>query len=634
MRPADRGEYMCGIAGFCNWKENPEENIERMKQRMLHRGPDAGGTWFSEDRSLVFGHRRLSILDLSPLGAQPMTSHSGRYTICYNGEIYNYKEVADRLLAGEKTAAFRGGSDTEVLLEALEHYGVKEGIRLCKGMFAIALYDRQEETLYLLRDRVGEKPLYYGFVGDSFVFASDIGSIVSLQGFANPVNRQVLGLYMAYGYIPAPYTIYENIYKLEPGFVLTCRKPFRAFRKEPYWSMKDVALAGEKDLFTGSEEEAAKELERLLRRAIGGQMRSDVPLGAFLSAGIDSTTIVSLMQDMSEKKVRTFTVGMEDAAYDEAVAAKEIAAHLGTEHTEIYISDQDAKAVIPGLSAMYGEPFGDSSQIPTYLVSKLTREHVTVSLSGDAGDELFCGYLSYRSADRIWNKIKGIPYPLRKAAGAAAMALPVDLGQVRTYQARLLQAKSMEDVHALSFFEELLAGQICLDQTLLPCGYSEYTRGLLQEERSNLMLMDMLMYLPDDILVKVDRAGMAVSLETRIPLLDRDVVEFAWRLPIDYKEKDGITKRVSRRILYQYVPRELVERPKKGFSIPIAKWLKEPGLKEWAQTLLDEKRIREQGFFDAAVVAKIWSDYLERDIWRPQIWYLLQFEEWWLDHAV
>lgn len=627
---------MCGIAGLCNWKKDPEENIERMKQRMLHRGPDAGGTWRSPDGNVLFGHRRLSILDLSEAGAQPMTTPDGRFTICYNGEIYNYQEVAERLLKEGRVRAFTGTSDTEVLLAALAQYGVEEGIRLCKGMFAAALYDAQDKCLYLLRDRAGEKPLYYGFVNGSFVFASDIGSIAALEGFANPIDRRVLPLYLAYGYIPAPYTIWQDVYKLEPGRILTLRPPYdkNSLTQRSYWDMREVAAAGERSLFNGSEEEASAELERLLREAIRGQMRSDVPLGAFLSAGVDSPVIVALMQDMSRAKVHTFTIGMEESGYDEAAAAGEIARRLGTDHTQLYISKEDAKAVIPGISGMYGEPFADSSQIPTYLVSKLTRQHVTVSLSGDAGDELFCGYRSYESAERIWNKIGRIPRPLRLAAGAAAGALPFSLGQVRDYQARLLRQKSIERVHELSNFEDPLAAKLSAGSSLLPHANRDYPDGLLRKGLSNLMLMDLLQYLPDDILVKVDRAGMAVSLETRIPFLDRDVMEFAWRLPLSYKRRDGVSKRVTRDILYRYVPRELLERPKKGFSIPISQWLQEPDLREWAQSLLEPARLREQGFFPLQTVERLWKDYTEKGIWRVQIWYLLMFEEWYLAHAV
>ena len=374
---------MCGIAGFCNGEFDWRRNIERMNERMYHRGPDASGIWASEDERVVFGHRRLSVVDLTPGGAQPMKSNNNRYIIAYNGEIYNYQDLKEKLIREKKVTAFRGTSDTEVLLEAVSAYGLEETLRMSKGMFAIALYDQRERVLYLVRDRIGEKPLYYGFVGKTFVFASDLNSIACLDTFHNPINRGILDTYFRYGYIPAPYSVYENIYKLEPGKILKIQAPFQDFEITAYWSVKDTALYGQEHPFRGSEQEAAEELERLLKCAIRGQMVADVPVGAFLSAGIDSSTIVSLMQSLSERKVRSFTIGMCEKDYNEAEIARKIAAHLGTEHTELYITEEDAKRVIPRLGTMFGEPFADSSQIPTCLVSKLTREHVTVSLSGD-----------------------------------------------------------------------------------------------------------------------------------------------------------------------------------------------------------------------------------------------------------
>jgi len=631
---------MCGIAGFCNFKGDKQKNIERMKQRIYHRGPDAGGSYFSEDGQVVLGHRRLSIIDLSESGSQPMTSHSGRYVISYNGEIYNYKQVREKLLKDKKVNNFRGSSDTEVLLEALEAYGVKEGISLCKGMFAIALYDKKEQVLYLIRDRIGEKPLYYGQVGESFVFASDVGAVAELEGFRNPINRKVLGIYFVHGYIPAPYSIYENIYKLEPGTILKLRLPFKGLKQaecEAYWSVKEAARKGQENPFKGTGKEAADELERLLKEAISGQMAADVPVGAFLSAGIDSSTIVALMQSLNKGRVKSFTIGMEEKEYNEAVYAGEIARHLGTEHTELYITDEDARAVIPKLAGIFGEPFGDSSQIPTYLVSKMTREHVTVSLSGDGGDELFCGYTSYPSVERIWNKMKGIPYFIRKPCSELVVHSPLAKKPIYRIKGKLLGAKGPSDLYICSLETDPLAGRISLSKEICSYKYSQYDPGFLKETNHNIMLMDMLMYHPDDILVKVDRAAMAVSLETRVPMLDKDVVEFAWSLPIDYKRewengKAGHTgfcgKKVLRDVLYRYVPREMMERPKKGFSIPIERWLLQPGLREWAEGLLDRKKLKEQGILDSDVVRRIWSDFTDRGEWRIQIWYLLMFQQW------
>lgn len=628
---------MCGIAGFCNLKGDKEKNIERMKERMYHRGPDAGGNYFSEDGSITLGHRRLSIFDLSENGAQPMISHSGRYVISYNGEIYNYKKIARRLMNERKVTAFRGSSDTEVLLEAFEAYGVKEAISLCKGMFAIALYDKKEQTLYLLRDRIGEKPLYYGLVGEGFAFASDIGSIAVLEGFKNPVNRAVLDLYFIHGYIPAPYSVYENIYKLEAGAILKVKLPFRGMENvemERYWSIKETARRGQENLFQGSEKEAADELERLLKESVREQMAADVPVGAFLSAGIDSSTVVALMQSLHKGKVKSFTIGMDEKDYNEAVYAKEIARHLGTDHTELYITEEDAKAVIPMLSGMFGEPFADSSQIPTYLVSRMTREHVTVSLSGDGGDELFCGYTSYSSVERIWNKMKNIPYFIRKPCSELVIHSPLARKPIYRIKGKLLGAKGPSDLYICSYETDPLTKKISLDSKGCSYKYSEYDPGFLKETNHNIMLMDMLMYHPDDILVKVDRAAMAVSLETRVPMLDRDVVEFAWTLPVEYEREGKTGKKVLRDVLYRYVPKEMMERPKKGFSIPIDKWLRQPFLRGWAESLIDRKTLEQQGILNADVVWKIWEDFIDRGEWRIQIWYILMFQEWMMHEAV
>lgn len=622
---------MCGIAGFCNFHGSvkmQEENLEKMKQRMLHRGPDAGGSYISEDGKVALGHRRLSIVDLSEAGLQPMKSHSGRYVMVYNGEIYNYKKLSRKLLNEKKVDRFRGTSDSEVILEAFEAYGVEETIAQCKGMFAIALYDTKEQKLYLLRDRIGEKPLYYGFMGDTFVFASDVACIASLDGFQNPVNKDVLGIYFIHGYIPAPYSIYENIYKLEPGCIFEIKSPFKKYDISTYWSIKEVAQHGQEHLFRGTYEEAVDELERLLKASIQDQMMADVPVGAFLSAGIDSSTVVALMQSLYPDKVKTFTIGMEDEKYNEAVYAKEIAAYLGTEHTELYITEEDARGVIPKIPFIFGEPFADSSQIPTYLVSRMTREHVTVSLSGDGGDELFCGYNSYASVDRIWGKMKNVPYGIRKLASELVLHSPLSNKEIYRVKGTLLGARGASDLYRLSMEREPLIKDITLSKKEIPYKYTEYDPGFLKETNHNIMLMDMLMYHPDDILVKVDRTAMAVSLETRVPMLDKDVVEFAWTLPVEFERQNGVGKRILRDVLYRYVPKEMMERPKKGFSIPIQKWLKEKELREWAENLIDRKTLCQQGILNPDVVWKMWTDFIEKDEWRIQIWYVLIFQEW------
>lgn len=630
---------MCGIAGLCNWGNNWQQNIERMNERMHHRGPDASGVWASEDHAVVLGHRRLSIVDLTPSGAQPMESHNGRYVMAYNGEIYNYQMIRDRLIDEKKVTAFRGTSDTEVLLEAFSAYGAEETLKIIKGMFAVAVYDKQERMLLLARDRVGEKPLYYGFVGDSgFVFASDLNAITALDNFANPINTGVLDNYFRYGYIAAPYSVYENIYKLQPGKYLTVKAPFDRYDIHTYWSMYERALYGQHHPFQGSEDDAAAELERLLKESVRGQMVADVPVGAFLSAGIDSSTVVALMQSLSDRKVRSFTIGMWDEKFNEADAAGEIAKHLGTEHTELYITEDDARAVIPQLAEMFGEPYADSSQIPTYLVSKMTREHVTVSLSGDGGDELFCGYNTYGSLERIWNKAGRIPYGIRKPISALLGAVSAGSKGDMATRAGLLGARSIEDLYLRSEIGEgfrIVQRKVTgagtgkdLRAGKYPTVMDTYPAGLLKEPQHNLMLMDLLMYHPDDILNKVDRAAMAVSLETRIPMLDRDVVEFAWTLPLAYRSKDGVTKKILRNVLYKYVPRELMERPKKGFAIPLNKWLREPKLRQWAESLIDRTVLDRQGLLNASVVWRLWNDYIEKDIWRVQIWYILMFQAW------
>lgn len=630
---------MCGIVGFANLSHDQQVqqlNIEKMKNRMIHRGPDSEGSYFSPDGMVALGHRRLAIIDISPKGAQPMTSHSGRYVTVFNGEIYNHPDIKKKLIDDPNTQTkdkdFIGTSDTEVLLEAIDCYGFETTIPMLKGMFAMAVYDTREHVLYLTRDRVGEKPLYYGRVGEAFVFASDLGSIVALDSFSNEINTDILDMYFIYGYIPAPYTIYRNINKLKPGTILKIKAPFTLDCKEeitPYWSMMEVAKRGQTNKFTGSFTEAADELERLLKESIKGQMMADVPLGAFLSAGIDSSTTVALMQSLNTNKVKSFTIGMEDPKYNEAVYAKEIANHLGTEHTELYITENDAKEVIPKLPYMFAEPFADSSQIPTYLVSKMTREHVTVSLSGDGGDELFCGYTSYESVDRIWNKMKKVPYAIRKPVSAIALHSPIVKNPTLRVKSALLGAKGPEDLYCRSMENDAQIERISWSKTRAKCSNETFEPNFLGEVNHDIMLMDMMMYHPDDILVKVDRTAMAVSLETRVPMLDKDVVEFAWTLPIEYLREGKTGKKVLREVLYRYVPKEMMERPKKGFSIPIDQWLRnDKGLKGWAETLIEKKTLEQQGFLNPEVVWSMWRDLQERNIWRPQIWYVLMFQAW------
>ncbi|WP_026506858.1 asparagine synthase (glutamine-hydrolyzing) [Butyrivibrio sp. MC2013] len=667
---------MCGIAGLIGYKGDGLRAIAAMNERMKDRGPDAGGIWQDEEMNIFLGHRRLAIRDLSESGAQPMVSASGRFVMVYNGEIYNSDELKDKLISDGymKASDFRSESDTEVLLEAAEAYGLYDTLRFCKGMFAIALYDRKEHVLSLARDRAGEKPLYYGFcMGGCFAFASNIACFREIEGFNNRICRDILPVYFSHGYIPAPYSIYENIYKLLPGTILTIREPFDYFdpvadgdlesyyghnrsgacffehkvvdaasdseiehylSEGPghiyriYWSMEEAARRGRQNPFRGSMDEAVLETKRLLKEAIRGQMISDVPLGAFLSAGIDSPTIVSLMQEVSPARVRTFTIGMNDPRYNEAEIAGEIAAILGTDHTRMDIDDKDARAVIPMIPDIFGEPFGDSSQIPTYLVSKLTRQHVTVSLSGDAGDELFGGYLSYGSAEHTWNSISRLPYIIRRPLGSLAEASLGRGSDVWKAKGSFLQAIDERDLHMRKMDPMGLGRALYNGDGKAPLYAGSIRAAGLGDVITEARLIDMSMYHPDDILVKVDRTAMAVSLESRVPLLDRDLMEFAWSLPGQYLRKGDTGKLILRQLLSEYVPPEVTNRPKKGFSIPIGKWLRDGDLRSWADSLMDETFIRNAGYMDADAAMGIWRDYLRTGNWNPQIWHMLVFNQW------
>lgn len=627
---------MCGIAGICKFSGNAVEQIHRMNQEMLHRGPDAGGYWLDENNNVVLGHRRLSIIDLSEQGAQPMISSSGRYVICFNGEIYNHKDIWVELKKHQQTKTLRSTSDTEVILEAFELLGLDQTLTMMKGMFAIALFDRQEKTLYLMRDRVGEKPLYYGFVNGSFAFASDLACLKKIEGFKNEIQTDVLGLYFQYGYIPTPYSIYKDIYKLEPGKVLTLNVANLQYDISTYWSMSQVAVEGQNQLFTGSEKEAADELEKHLKTAIEGQMMADVPLGAFLSGGIDSALVVSLMQSLKQEKVKTFTIGFGVESYNEATFAKEIASHLGTEHTEMYINQNDGFEVIQNIGKAYTEPFADSSQIPTMLVSKMTRKHVTVSLSGDGGDELFCGYNSYAVAEQelrnLQKRIGFVPMSVqRKISGLSKkLASP---SRERLHKMELFMGlETLEQEHSRKGLEDARIPFLSKNKIQIPCSNSEYPAGLLHDPIHNLMLMDLLQYHESDILTKVDRAGMFYSLETRIPLLDKDVVAFAWTLPLKYKYSENVTKRVLKNILYRYVPKEMMERPKKGFSIPLSSWMKEGSMRIWAENMMHDGNGACRDILNVKVIESLWKDFTEKGIWTEKLWYILMFQQWMLEN--
>ncbi|MGN1159563.1 MAG: asparagine synthase (glutamine-hydrolyzing) [Lachnospiraceae bacterium] len=627
---------MCGIAGIVRFTGNGTDDILNMNRAMYRRGPDAGDYWLDTENRVVFGHRRLSIVDLSPNGAQPMVSADGRYVMVYNGEIYNYREIEQQMRMDGFNRVLRGTSDTEVILEAFAFYGVERTLQKMKGMFALALYDRQEKKIYLTRDRVGEKPLYFGFVGDRFVFASDLASIKAVSGFDNEINTEVFSLYFQYGYIPTPYSIYRGIRKLKPGTWLTLSLASMEYESHTYWDMAQVASYGQSHLFKGSETEAADRLEELLQDAVRGQMIADVPLGAFLSGGIDSALVVSMMQSVSERPVRTFTIGFDVEKYNEAEYAAAIARHLGTKHTELYIDRNDACEVMKQMAECFSEPFADSSQIPTMLVSKMTREHVTVSLSGDAGDELFGGYNTYRVAEQEMEALKKryhrLPKGARRVIGKACLGMAGKqemLYKVGNY----LTMETAEDAHRWIGLEDVRMLYLPKDRTRLPDAYHEYAPGFLPGTLNNLMLMDLVQYHPDDILVKVDRAGMFYSLETRIPLLDKDVVEFAWTLPEQYKYSEGVTKRVMRDVLYRHVPKEMMERPKKGFSIPLHEWLRQGSMRSWAEDIISDGKKYLSELIDQSMVGSYWKDYTEHGVWTEKIWYILIIEQWLLENG-
>ena len=626
---------MCGINGILGYKGDPTDQMKKMNDAIVHRGPDADGIWISDDKAVAFGHRRLSIIDLSPNGAQPMVSASGDLTIVFNGEIYNYLTIKKQILDQDKNIVFKGHSDTELLLNAIEFYGIEKTLCLIKGMFAFAVYNKKTGDVILARDRAGEKPLYYGRTANSIVFASDLGSVEKIDGFDNKINGRILSSYFKGGYIPAPYTIYEDIYKLRPGHFLVIKAPYTEWKDNCYWDIKDVALKGQTDQFKGSFEDASNKLEELIKSSIRGQMISDVPLGAFLSGGIDSTLTVALMQSISDKPVKTFTIGFDDPKYNEAVYAKESAKHLGTQHTEMYVTKQDILGVIENIPRAFTEPFADSSQIPTMLVSSMTRKHVTVSLSGDAGDEFFCGYNSYKDVRRgleiLKNKLSFIKGDLRKSLGKAVYDIGGKNNATLHKLSTVLSIHSAENWYRNVREDDILLDRLFVDKKQYEDAIDEYPDGYLKDEEHNLMLMDMLQYLPDDILVKVDRSGMLYSLESRIPLLDRDVMEFAWTLPLDYKYDGVTTKRILKDILYRYVPKEMMDRPKKGFSVPLSAWLRGDELRLWAEDILSSAKGCIKDYVDISIVDMMWKRFLESGTGERNIWNILMLSQWFVD---
>lgn len=641
---------MCGIAGYFGKQgEVSIENVLGLLDTLIHRGPDDVGTWFDPSSGIALGHRRLSILDLSPQGHQPMHSACGRYVVSFNGEIYNFKILRNELEAfGYR---FKSQSDTEVLLSTVSQWGIFEAVKRFVGMFAFALWDKKEHILHLVRDRLGEKPLYYGWMGNTFIFGSELKALRAHPDFKAEINRNALALYLRHNYIPAPYTIYNDIYKLLPGTVLSISElsPKSSIGPIPYWCVSDAIARGKSEIFTGTAEAAVKHIDKLLRDAVKSQMVADVPLGAFLSGGIDSSTVVALMQAQSNRPVKTFTIGFNEPGYNEAIYARKVAEHLKTDHTEIYVTPEQAMAVIPRLPALYDEPFSDSSQIPTFLVSELARKHVKVSLSGDGADELFGGYSRYFLAAKIAGKIESMPKYVRTIFGRGIKSFspkswdtvfrmidPVlpkrvrqDLPGDKLYKfVDILQSNGIKEVYRKLVSHWDKPESIVIGSAEPATFLSEWEKIEHLTDVEKMMVSDMMMYLPGDILTKVDRASMGNSLEARVPFLDHRLVEFAWQIPESMKIREGQGKWLLRQVLYQYVPKEMVERPKTGFGIPLDAWLRGP-LKEWADNLLGEDRLRREGFFRPEPIRQKWNEHLSgRQNWQHHLWDILMFQAW------
>jgi asparagine synthase (glutamine-hydrolysing) len=652
---------VCGITGLFYLNGMDPDFLRQVNTRMTetlrHRGPDASGIWLDPNAGIALGHRRLSILDISPEGHQPMVSACGRYVITFNGEIYNFLALRRELESKGQAPQFRGNSDTEVMLAAISSWGLKRAMGEFIGMFAFALWDRKERCLHLVRDRVGIKPLYYGWAGRAFVFGSELKALRAHPDFGGQIHRDALALYFRDNCIPAPYSIYDCVFKLQPGHFLTISErrvptPQKApLKSEAYWSAREIWTRGAGNQWKGTEDEAADTLETLLRNSIDLQMISDVPLGAFLSGGIDSSTVVALMQSKSSRPVKTFTIGFHNDYYNEARHAKRVARHLGTDHTELYITDDDARMVIPGIPQMYDEPFADSSQIPTFLVSKLTREQVTVALSGDGGDELFSGYSKYYSAVRFWRLQRRIPLfaktlliPLVKktpdylldALGFALNPIIAAMGfRPGSIGDRLHRfADRMSGDSFMSFYQVFTSLLIAPTEHVLgaeepqtiPSSSLDLEARL---DRYQLMsYLDFVSYLPDDILVKVDRASMAVGLEARLPVLDHRVVEFAAGVPSESKWRNGKGKWLLRQVLKRYVPEELTDRPKTGFGVPVEAWLRGP-LRNWAEDLLDKNKLASQGYLANELVQKKWAEHSHGSRnWSSYLWAVLMFQSW------
>ncbi|WP_368655538.1 asparagine synthase (glutamine-hydrolyzing) [Castellaniella ginsengisoli] len=622
---------MCGFAGFfAPSRFAADDSTEILRKQSLaikHRGPDSDGVWCDDVTGFGVAHRRLSISDLSLAGHQPMVSQCGRYILAFNGEIYNHGELRSRLEQEGQGDAWRGHSDTEALLTCLARWGLERTLQACVGMFAFALWDRQSRTLALARDRMGEKPLYWGWQGQTLLFGSELKALRAHPDFQGKIDRDALTLLLRYNYIPAPHSIYCGIRKLRAGHYVVIGEGDRDAMPRPYWDYRDAVRAGLEIPFAGTDAQAIDELEARLMTSIQGQRVADVPLGAFLSGGIDSSLVVSLMQRQASQRVNTYAIGFQDKAFDEAVHARAVADHLGTDHAELYVTEQDALAVVPELPRIYCEPFADSSQIPTFLVSRMARQHVTVALSGDGGDELFGGYTPYQFMPRLWRWLRMVPAPLRQ--GVASMLAPLPVPQRIEKLLAILGAANREDLYlrVRSHWmgtESVVLGANEPDSLLRNPDAWRFVESF----EAWMMSLDACGYMPDDILVKVDRAAMANSLETRVPLLDHRVVEFAARLPLSMKIRNGQGKWVLRQLLHRYVPQSLVDRPKAGFAVPLGSWLRGP-LREWAEDLLRGSRLREEGYFDAEIIQEVWREHLGGRVDRSsRLWGILMFQAW------
>lgn len=646
---------MCGFIGFSRIDGIDNHLVaQQMCQKIVHRGPDSEGIWQTEEAPVVLGHRRLSIVDLSAAGHQPMMSPSGRYVIAYNGEVYNHIQLREMLQAEGYSWQWRGHSDTETLLACTEAWGIVRTLQAAVGMFAFALWDQQARKLTLARDRMGEKPLYWGWQGDVLLFGSELKALKAHPAFNADISRDALTLLLRHCYIPAPYSIYQGFYKLKSGHYLQLEldAPQRAKLavEQAYWSFNQMVETSQATPVAGSDAEATDQLEAMLTQSIRGQMLADVPLGAFLSGGVDSSSVVALMQANSPRPVKTFTIGFNEAGFDEAICAKDVARHLQTDHTELYVSPQNALDVIPRLPAMYCEPFADSSQIPTFLVSQLARQHVTVALSGDGGDELFGGYNRHLAASQVWRPFQKAPLFCRKAAAGFLSAVPPKRWDQLFELAKPLlpkklhlaipgeKARKLAEVLALpdgqQFYRRLTSHWHEPEKVVL-AGHEPKTMltDPAQWPKTDslehyMMAMDAQTYMADDILTKVDRAAMATSLETRVPMLDHRLVEFAWQLPLHFKIRQGQGKWLLRQVLYRHVPKELIERPKMGFGIPLDQWLRGP-LRDWAEQLLDSKLLDQQGYFRSETIRIMWLQHLSGSHnWQYHLWNVLMFQAW------